>query len=116
MEAIDIVKTLNIYLEKEYNKSDRLIPNQSEFILQKNTKDSIVKAYKEYSYTLWYVNGKQKIKVVTIVHSSRAVTEAEKECIEKHMNRELLLKCFSLVNDKHFKQMIEGEFTGYGNE
>lgn len=110
MNAVGIVEVLN--REFEYNGCKKGV----HFILHKKiSANSTMKAYKEYDYTLWYINEGKKYQVTRVVHTSRVVTEKEEESIVNYMEEQLLLRIFSILQDSiNLKSMLDGSFTGYG--
>lgn len=108
MDATGIVEELNNLIESLECKKGVY------FILHKKIVPSSIKAYKEYDYTLWYINGKNKYQVTRIFHTARAVTEKEENCTIKYMETQLLQRIFSIIKDTKFLEMINGNFIGYG--
>lgn len=84
------------------------------FILHKRVEDKPIKAYKEYRFTLWYVSRNTKYPVTCITYTSRVVTESEKNNIIRHMEEQLLMNIYSLLQDNiNLNSMLDGSFTGY---
>ena len=110
MNAVEIVEALNLKFEM-MNCAKGV-----HFILQKQIKvNSVVNAYKDFDYTLWYVNEKGKYQVMRHAATARVVTGKEKEDFIKHMDKKLLIDIFSLFQDNDtIKSMLDGSFTGYG--
>ena len=110
MDAVEIVEALNTKFK---------IMNCAEgvhFILHKRIEvNSIVKAYKDFNYTLWYISKEGKYQVIKHTETARVVTEKEREDFIKHMDKKLLIDIFSLFQDNNtIKTMLDGNFTGYG--
>lgn len=110
MNAVEIVEALNLKFE---------LMNCAKgvhFVLHKQIEvNSVVKAYKDFDYTLWYVSEKGKYQVMRHAETARVVTEKEKEDFIKHMDRKLLIDIFSLFQDGvYLKFMLDGSFIGYG--
>lgn len=109
MEAVGIVNTLNKKF-KWMNCKEGV-----QFILQKKITPSSIKALKEYDYTLWYINNGKKYQATRIVHTTRAVTEKEKDDTIKYMEEQLLISIYNILLDQNnLKTMLDGSFTGYG--
>lgn len=110
MNAIGIVEALNKKFESGGCKKGVY------FILHKKiSTNSTIKAYKEYDYTLWYINEGKKYQATRIVHTARVVTEKEEENIVNYMEEQLLMRVFSILQDSiNLKSMLDGSFTGYG--
>ena len=110
MNAVEIVEALNKEFETKECKKGVC------FILHKKiSSDSTIKAYKEYDYTLWYINEEKKYQAARIVHIDRVVNEKEEKQVISYMEKALLMKIFSLLQDSNtIKSMLDGSFTGYG--
>lgn len=110
MNAVGIVEALNKKFESDGCKKG------VHFILHKKiSANSTMKAYKEYDYTLWYINEGKKYQATRIVHTARVVTEKEEENIVNYMEEALLMRVFSILQDSiNLKSMLDGSFTGYG--
>lgn len=108
MDATGIVEVLNKRFEAMKCKKG------IHFILHKRIDSKPIKAYKEYNFTLWYVNGDNKYPVTNITHISRVVTESEKNNAIKYMEEQLLMNIYSLLLDNvNLNSMLDGSFTGY---
>lgn len=110
MDAVGIVEALNTEFESRGCKKGVY------FILHKKiSANSTMKAYKEYDYTLWYINDGKKYQATRIVHTARVVTEKEEEHITNYMEEAILMRIFSILQDNiNLKSMLDGSFTGYG--
>lgn len=109
MDAVGIVETFNKKIEGFRHNKDIY------FVLHKKIECMAIKAYKQYDYTLWYINKDKKYQAIRIVHSARAVTDKEKEDIVKYMECRLLDSILGiLLTPDVFDLMLEGKFTGYG--
>lgn len=107
MDATGIVEALNKKFEWLQCKKG------IHFVLLKSVKPALVKAYKEYSYILWYINNKKKYIVDTITITSRVVTDSEEKKIISNMEEELLLITYDiLLNKDRLNLMLNGEFQG----
>lgn len=108
MDAVGIVEVLNTKFEcMECKKGVH-------FILHKEIEcNSFSKAYKEYKWTLWYINSGEKFKVTTISHISRVVTEKEESEMTKCMEESLLTFIFNLLLDHdNLTLMLDGRYKG----
>lgn len=108
MDAVGIVEVLNTKLESMKCKKG------VHFILHKEIEcNSFSKAYKEYKWTLWYINNGEKFKVTTISHISRVVTEKEESEMTKCMEESLLTSIFNLLLDHdNLTLMLDGRYKG----
>ncbi len=108
MNAIGIVEVLNAKFESMECKKG------VHFILHKEIEcNSFSKAYKEYRWTLWYINNREKFKVTTLSHSSRIVTENEESKMIKYMEELLLTFIFNLLQDyDNLTLMLDGKYKG----
>lgn len=109
MDAVGIVEVLN-------TKFERMKCNKGvHFILHKEIEcNNFSKAYKEYKWTLWYINNGEKSKVTTLSHTSRIVTEKEESEMIKLMEESLLALIFNLLLDHdNLTLMLDGKFKGY---
>lgn len=110
MESFDIISNFNnILRESGCKDSVRLV-------LQRTiTPHDTIRAYKTYTYTLWYINGKDKHKVAVMEHTDRVATDSEASRMVKYMDDRLLEFTYRLLlgSDMTLKDMIDGTFTGY---
>lgn len=108
MDAVGIVETLNTKFESMNCKKG------VHFILHKEIEcNSFSKAYKEYKYTLWYINNGEKHKVTTISHTSRVVTEKEETDMVKYMEEQLLTYILTFLLDyNNLTKMLNGNYKG----
>lgn len=109
MDAIGIVETLNKKFESMECKKG------VHFILHKEIEcNSFSKAYKEYKWTLWYINSGEKFKVTTLSHTSRVITEKEESEMVKYMEESLLTLILNLLLDHdNLTLMLDGKFKDY---
>lgn len=112
MDAVGIVEVLNTKFEWMQCKKGVY------FILHKEIEcNSFSKAYKEYKYTLWYINNGEKYKVTTISHTSRVVTEKEETDMVKYMEELLLTFILNLLLDHdNLTLMLDGRFKGFDTD
>ena len=108
MDAVGLVDVLNTKLESMKCKKG------VHFILHKEVEcSSFSKAYKEYKWTLWYINNEEKFKVTTLSHTSRVVTEKEESEMTKYMEDSLLTSIFNLLLDHdNLTLMLDGRYKG----
>ena len=108
MDAVGIVEVLNTKLESMKCKKG------VHFILHKEIEcNSFSKAYKEYKWTLWYINNGEKFKVTTLSNTSRIVTEKEESEMTKYMEESLLTFIFNLLLDHdNLTLMLNGRYKG----
>lgn len=110
MDATGIVEVLN-------NKFEHMGCTKGvHFVLQKYILDNKpFKAYKTYTYRLWYINKRKQYIIGEIKHTNREVSDAEKKSNIKYMDSQLLIKVFSILMDNiNLNLMLKGEFQGYG--
>ena len=106
MEAVEIIDAFNKFL----GDIGGIV-----IILQKAKMQTQVKAFKEYTWIVWYVNNGRKYRLFTHNHTAREVTEAEERYNIKVMESHLLINLFNTVSDeKLLKSLRNGEFTGWG--
>lgn len=112
MDAVGIVEALNTKFEWMQCKKG------VHFILHKEIEcNSFSKAYKEYKYTLWYINNGEKYKVTTISHTSRVVTEKEEIDMVRYMEELLLISILTLLLDHdNLTLMLDGRFKGFDTD
>lgn len=108
---MDIVETLHKYLKGIGCDSN------VHLVLHKKITPAAMKAYKEYNYTLWYINKENRYPVTRIVHIARVTTDKEDRDVTDYMEEQLLIKIFSLLRENRIiKPMLDGSFVGYGTE
>lgn len=101
MEAADIVEALNQYYEK--------FDKKGHFVMQKSIMpDATIKAYKVCTIAVWFINDKDKQKVVEVKCTSRIVTDKEEAKIDKELSIELTKVLFEYVNSNEFTLLIYG--------
>ena len=110
MNAVEIVEALNTKF-KMMSCAEGV-----HFVLHKQIEpNSIIKAYKDFDYTLWYISKKGAYQVMGHKETARTVTEKEREYVISRMDKKLLMDIFSLFQDNNtIKTMLDGNFTGYG--
>ena len=108
MDAIGIVEVLNTKLESMKCKKG------IHFILHKEIKyNSFSKAYKEYRWTLWYINNEDKSVVNTLSYTDKATTENEYSKINEYMEKSFLSLIYSLLLDNsNLNLMLNGKYRG----
>lgn len=106
MEAVEIINTFNKFL----GDIDGVV-----IVLQRTKMQTKIKAFKEYTWIVWYINKEKKYRLFTINHSAREVTESEEKHNIKLMEESLLSNLFNIIqDDKLLKSLRNGEFTGWG--
>lgn len=101
MEATDIVEALNQYYEK--------LNNKGHFVVQKSIMpDATIKAYKVCTIIVWFINGRNKQRVVEVKRTVRMVTDKEETKINKELNIELTRSLFEYVNSNEFTLLNYG--------
>lgn len=110
MNAIQIIDVFNDRLDSMGVKAYLL--------LQKNKKNSLINAYKNYSWKVWYIDdiNNVRVKLYILEGSFRETTDAEKEQNTIHMEKNLLINlCILLSNVKVLNKMKDGSFKGNFN-
>lgn len=106
MEAVEIIDVFNEFL----GDIEGVV-----IVLQKAKMQTQVKAFKEYTWIVWYVNNGKKYQLFAHNHTAREVTEIEERHNIKVMEKHLLSNLFSITqNVELLKSLRNGEFTGYG--
>lgn len=70
-----------------------------------------IKAYKKYEAVVWFVKDGNKYRVVTVKQVAKVI-DGEDKFIMRAIYIDMSRLLFSLVNEKDFQQIIEGN---YGN-
>lgn len=105
MEAVEIIDVFNKFL----GDIDGVV-----IILQKTKTQAQVKAFKEYTWIVWYINNGKKYQLFGNNYTAREVTEAEERHNIKVMEEHLLSNLFSITQDSELlKSLRNGEFTGW---
>lgn len=106
MEAVGIIDVFNKFL----GDIDGVV-----IVLQKAKMQTQVKAFKEYTWIVWYINNGKKYQLFAHNHTAREVTEAEERHNIKVMEEHLLSNLFNITQDNELlKSLRNGEFTGWG--
>lgn len=112
MRVEDIIEGLNRHIEYKRNLLD--LDTNSHLVLQRNNKPhTLFKAYKEYTYVLWFVKNGKKYEVIKVQITDK-VLEGQEECMLRRMNVELCTNIFNIMNTDIYNQIIEGKY--YGNK
>lgn len=107
MDAISIIEVFNKTLEDKGSKAH--------LILQKTKESCTVKAFKEHTWTVWYIVDGKKYQLTCIVHVAREVTEKEELHNISALEEELLKRLFNDMSDSAlFNSLVDGSFKGFG--
>ena len=114
MKLEDIIEGLNRHIENKRKSLD--INVQGHLILQKTIKPhSTFKAYKEYNFTIWFIKGRERFRVLTLNHVARVV-DGHEEALMKDMIIMLSEMIFNWIGSSFYEQVIKGEYNGYDDE
>lgn len=102
MEAVDIVEALNQYHEEQ--------GVGGQFVLQKKLEpNGTVKAYKELTFILWYINDKKsKVEVLRVNVINRMVSDKEIEFITKQVTTKLLVLIMKFLSSNDYSKLVYG--------
>jgi len=106
MEAVEVIDAFNKFL----GDIDGVV-----IVLQKTKTQTQIKAFKKYTWIVWYINNGKKYQLFAHNHTAREVTEAEERHNIKVMEEFLLSNLFNITQDSELlKSLRNGEFTGWG--
>lgn len=110
MKTEDIVEALNIQIESKRKSLN--IDSSGHVVIQKIiTINPTFKAYKKYSYTLWFVKAGHKYMIVKVQETAK-ILEGQEETVIRRLNIELSRQIFNLIDSELFKQIVQGEYAG----
>ena len=107
MKLEDIIEDLNRYLHDTRNELK--IENKGHFVLHKQIIPSErIKAYKEFDYTLWYIEGRHKGRSLTLKEVHRAIQGDDRivECVDNKFIQGL----FMFIRSEEFDKILKGEY------
>lgn len=111
MNTQQIVDTLNEHFVNLGNSKVHFI------VLRRVEPNPTFTAYKEYEYTLWYVNKETKYKVLKFSQTGRVTNEEEVAKMLELMKEQLLLKIFEMLQNKELvDSLLDGTFKGIEEE
>ncbi len=114
MKAEDIIEGLNRSIEDK--RSALKINTIGHLVLQRTVKaHQTFKAYKEYTYIIWFVRDDRKYRVITLEETAKVLDGQEESMIRK-MDVELSRIIFNWIGSNFYEQVIKGEFNGYTDE
>lgn len=109
MKIEDIIESLNRHIENK-RKELNINPKSGHLILQKTVKPhEVFKAYKQYSYIVWFVYGGIKHRVITLNCVER-VTDGHEERVIAKISNELCVEIFNWMSTDLYSQVIKGEY------
>jgi hypothetical protein len=79
-------------------------------ILQKIITTKPFKAFKEYKYVVWNVEGKKKLDIANISTVAKSTNDSEEEQNHKEMDKRLLLTMIELIKSPIIKNILEGNY------
>lgn len=111
MKVEEIIEGLNRYIEHE--RSTIGLNQKGHFVLQKIIKPHhTFKAYKEYTYSLWYIKNRDKHNIITI-HNTEKVLNNQEDNILRKMNIDLCINLIKIIhNSNTLDLIIKGEYAG----
>lgn len=110
-----IIEGLNRHIESR-RENLGIGPMQGHLVLQKTVQPlNNFKAYKEYSFIIWFVKGKDRFRVLTLNHKARVIGGQEEELM-KELIIELSEMIFDWMGSNFYEQVVKGEYHGYINE
>ena len=105
----DIITVFNKELKRL--REEKGVENKGFFVLQKNIdQDVTFKAYKMYSYTLWYIYGKHRSIYITVKHSNRAIDAKMDEVVKNHVDMLFVEELFKSMTTEYWQQVINGTY------
>lgn len=115
MKIEDIIEGLNRHIEGR-RKSFGMGHIQGRLVLQKTIKPhNTFKAYKEYNFTIWFIKGRGRFRVLTLNHVARVI-DGHEETLIREMTIRLSEMIFNWIGSNFYEQVIKGEYNGYINE
>lgn len=115
MKIEDIIESLNRNIENKRIELN-LDPILGHLVLQKTIKPhSTFKAYKEYTFTIWFVKNGTKHIIMKLANTDKVI-EGRDEMLVNRLSKELCYMLFNWVGSESYKQIIKGEYNGDINE
>lgn len=115
MKLEDIIEGLNRHIENK-RKNLGIDPIQGHLILQKTVKPhDTFKAYKEYNFTIWFIKGRERFRVLTLSHVARII-DGHEEALMKEITIILSEMIFNWMGSNFYEQVVKGEYNGYIDE
>lgn len=109
MKVEDIIEGLNRHIENK--RKDLNIEAKGHIVLQKEINiNSPFKAYKNYKYTIWFINRKPYC-LITVNQAARVI-DGQEEFIERQMNTILCQSLFDWIGSDSYDKVIKGEYNG----
>lgn len=103
-----IIESFNRCIEQDRKISN--VDATGHLILQKITKPhTVFKAYKEYNYTVWFVKGSSKYRVITISLVDRVIGNSDAAVLDK-LNIELSNKILRVATSAQYKYLVYGTY------
>lgn len=103
-----IIECLNKNIElrrKELN-----IEVKGHLVIQKKiTSDSTFKAYKNYEYTVWYIRGKERFRVITVNCKERVINDSQNEIVTNRIEEELVINIFKFIQSEDYNTILYGK-------
>lgn len=115
MKLEDVIEGLNRHIENK-RKSLGIDSKQGHLILQKTIKPhNTFKAYKECTFTIWFVKGRDRYEALTLKHTGRVIDSQEEKMIGD-MTIRLSEMIFNWIGSNFYEQVVKGEYNGYTDE
>ena len=114
MRVEDIIEGLNLHIEVK--RRDNKIDAKGHLVMQKEIKvNPTFKAYKEYTYTIWFVKNRKSHRVLTVQQSAR-VLEGYEDIITRQLNTMLCQSIFNWIGSDSYNEIIKGEYNGISED
>lgn len=114
MNIEDVIECLNTHIESR--RKEQKINAGGHLLLQKTIiPNHIYNTYKDYNYTLWFVNKEVKKKIIILNRVSNTAVEL-KDGIINYMDKELIKLLFNWIESKEYIEVIRGEGNEYHTE
>lgn len=108
MRAEDIIEGLNKHIETV--RRDKEISAKGHIVLHKEiTPHSSFKAYKIFTYTLWFINDKKSYRLLTLQQNARVI-ESQEENMIREMNIMFSTMLFNWIGTSEYNEVIKGEY------
>lgn len=111
MKVENIIEGLNKHIE-DRRETDNISAKGHIVFQRVITSDSTFKVYKTYENILWFVNGDNKYRVLTVKHTSK-VPEGQEELMERKVDTDLCYQIFNWVGSNFYEQVLTGIYKGY---
>lgn len=108
MKIEDIIEGLNTHIDSL--RESLGVSATGHLVLQKTfNSHTTFKAYKTCEIILWFIQGKQKHKVISLSQIVKATTD-QKEQVFENLYKQLYYSLFCLVRSVFYEQIIMGDY------